>query len=151
MKKIFFLLVTIAFGLLGRAQLKPRNSVGLSLGWQKFTFLDQHVSPLKYSTHSLFPKVGLFYNKQTDRSILNIQAAVAKGAVHPSRFGERSYKAVWSPKDSFQYAASSMRILKRLICGTSALCQAISLLTGQVAPSTKRPITAMLFPPFPGC
>lgn len=99
MKKKLLALLLLAASLLGGAQTKPRNSIGLSLGWQNFTFLDRHVSPLTYSTNSLFPKVGLFYNKQTDRSILNIQVAAAKGSIDPSRFGERSYKAVWSPKD----------------------------------------------------
>lgn len=107
MKKKLFLLLLLAASLLGVAQTKPRNSAGLFLGWQNFTFLDRHVSPLTYSTNSLFPNVGLFYNKQTDRSILNIQVAAAKGNINPSRFGERSYKAVWSPKDSFQYTLAS--------------------------------------------
>jgi hypothetical protein len=107
MKKIIYLVFAALCALQGSAQTKPRNSIGLTVGWQNFTVLDKHVSPLRYSTNSLFPKLGLFYNKETNRSILDVQVSASKGTIHPSRFGERRYKAVWSAKDSFQYSLGS--------------------------------------------
>ncbi|HUP13816.1 MAG TPA: hypothetical protein VM187_16460, partial [Niastella sp.] len=107
MKKKFLLLLTMALTLLGHTQAKRHNSVGLSFGWQNFTMLDKHVSPLKYSTNSLFPKIGFFYTRQTNGSILNIKVAASKGSINPSSFGVRSYKTVWNAKDSFQYNLAS--------------------------------------------
>jgi hypothetical protein len=107
MKKQFLLFLAMASGLVCLAQTKPHNSIGISLGWQNFTFLDKHVSPLTYSTNSLFPKIGLFYNKQAGHSILNVQLAASKGSINPTRFGERSYKVVWNQNDSFQYNLAS--------------------------------------------
>lgn len=107
MRQYALLLLLCTAFLSSQGQHKPRNSVGVSIGWQNFSFLDQHSSPLKYSTNSLFPKVGLFYSKQTDRSFLNVHLAASKGSVFPSRFGQRSYKSVWSPTDSFQFTVAS--------------------------------------------
>lgn len=110
MKKITLLMPMIVLTLLGFAQNKPRNQVGISVSWQNFSFLDKHSSPLAYSTNSLFPKMGMFYNKQTDKSILNIHVSAAKGSIHPSRFGARTFKTHMNDADSFQYQVASQFI-----------------------------------------
>src|SRR3954470_17677482 len=78
-----------------------KRQVGLSVGWQNFSVLDQHASPLAYSTNTLFPKVGLSYSSQTERSAYSIEVAGASGQLLPKRFGARTYKAKWSATDSF--------------------------------------------------
>src|SRR4051812_35783963 len=84
-----------------------KRQVGVSLGWQSFSVLDQHASPLVYSTNTLFPKVGLSYSRQTERSAYSIEVAGASGQLLPKRFGARTYKATWSARDSFQYNVAS--------------------------------------------
>lgn len=110
MKKIKLLAPLVILTLTSYAQGKPRNQVGISVGWQNFRFLDKHSSPLMHGTNSLFPKMGLFYNKQTDNSILNIHVSGSKGRIHPARFGPRTYKTNLGVTDSFQYQVSSQFI-----------------------------------------
>lgn len=107
MNKLIFLLATTLCFNMGFSQTKPRNQAGISLSWQNFRFHDRHSSPLAYGTNSLFPKVGLFYNKQTDRSIFNISVKGSVGKIHPSRFGARGFQSKLNENDSFQYVVSS--------------------------------------------
>ncbi len=97
-----FLATTIVNG-----QSKPRNTIGLSLGWQNFKLLDRHASPLVYGTNAVFPSVGLSYGHETNRSKYEIKVGGAKGNMNPLRYGARNYKTKWSATDSFQYQISS--------------------------------------------
>jgi hypothetical protein len=92
------------------SQGKPRNEVGLSISWQNFQFLDKHSSPLKYGTNSLFPKVGLYYHKETSRSVFNVHVRGSLGNIYPTRFGARTYQSKLNNTDSFQYQVSSQLI-----------------------------------------
>lgn len=91
------------------AQTTPykRRAVSLSFGWQNFKMLDKHASPLAYGTNSIFPKIGFSYSRQTSRSDFQIEVSGASGQLLPKRFGNRTYKAKWSERDSFQYTVSS--------------------------------------------
>lgn len=93
-----------------QAQTAPfkKRQVGVSLGWQNFRVLDKHASPLAYGTNAIFPKVTLSYSRQTSRSDFAIEVAGSNGQLNPSRFGARTFKAQWSPTDSFQYTVSSL-------------------------------------------
>lgn len=108
MRKLIFILTgAVLLSVAAYSQGKPKNQVGLSLGWQNFRFSDNHSSPLTYGTNSLFPKVGLYYQKQTARSLFKVHVRGSNGSIHPTRFGERTYKSKLSNTDSFQYRVSS--------------------------------------------
>ncbi|HYH14879.1 MAG TPA: hypothetical protein VD794_06660 [Flavisolibacter sp.] len=88
-------------------QSKPKNTIGLSLGWQNFRMLDKHASPLQYGTNSLFPSLGLSYAHQNNRSRYEIKVSATNGTMNATRFGARNFKTKWSATDSFQYQISS--------------------------------------------
>jgi hypothetical protein len=100
-----FLTLTVVGAAL--AQTKPRNTVGLTLGWQNFRMVDQHASPLQYGTNSIFPRIGLTYAHQNNTSFYEIKLSGSKGNLNPARFGARNYVTKWSGTDSFQYQISS--------------------------------------------
>ena len=88
-----------------QAQTTPfkKRTIGLSVGWQNFKMLDQHASPLAYGTNSIFPKIGISYSRQTNRSDFQLELSGTSGNLNPKNFGARKYKAKWNEKDSFQY------------------------------------------------
>jgi hypothetical protein len=91
------------------AQLTPfkKRAVGLSVGLQQFKVLDQHASPLTYSTNTVFPKVGLSFGRQTNRSAFDIELSGSMGQLMPEKYGSRTYKTTITGTDSFQYSLSS--------------------------------------------
>lgn len=107
MKQIIILAGLVFLFSAGYSQSKPKNEVGLTISWQNFQFSDKHSSPLKYGTNSLFPKVGLFYNKETNASVFHVHLKGALGNIYPSRFGARTYQSNVNGVDSFQYQVSS--------------------------------------------
>lgn len=106
-KKIFLSCFALAVAANVLAQSKPKNTVGLTLGWQNFKMADQHASPLQYGTNAIFPRVGLSYKHQKNTSFYEIKVSGAKGNLNPAKFGARTYGTKWSNTDSFQYQIAS--------------------------------------------
>ena len=86
-----------------------RNSLGISAGWQQMKFFDQHASPLIYKA-TASPRLGVFYNHQSDRSIFNIKVSGGVGTANPERFGARDYQIKWSDTSGFRYQVASQFI-----------------------------------------
>ena len=113
MKKLLFVfcLALVLPGIIKAQSVSTKKSyLGLSLGWQNFTFYDQHASPLTHGTNSIFPHVGLSFERETGRSFFGIKLDGAIGSANPLRFGARDYQIDFDATHSFQYQITSQFI-----------------------------------------
>ena len=109
MKKLFFTLgcFLVLVSALAQSGKYGKNSIGISLGWQKLKFLDELASPLSYKA-TASPFAGINYTHNGSHSYVKLGISGGLGSADPDRFGARDYLVHWSDKDSFQYRISSM-------------------------------------------